>query len=33
MYSVEEVAKNANTIAYEILAGISQRIKRVYYDE
>lgn len=31
--SVATVAKNANTIAYEILTGISQRIKRVYYDE
>lgn len=30
---VTHVAKWANTIAYEILAGISQRVKRVYYEE
>lgn len=30
---VYEVAKSAGTIAYEILAGISQRVKRVYYEE
>jgi alanine racemase len=30
---VTYVAKWANTIAYEILAGISQRVKRVYYGE
>ena len=28
---VEEVAQAANTIAYEILTNISERIKRVYY--
>lgn len=30
---VAMVAKWADTIAYEILAGISQRVKRVYYEE
>lgn len=32
-YSVEEVAKCAETIPYEILTGISQRVKRVYFEE
>ncbi len=31
--AVTEVALWANTIAYEILTGISQRVKRVYYEE
>jgi len=30
---VSEVAKWAQTIDYEILTGISQRVKRVYYEE
>lgn len=30
---VSEVAKAAGTISYEILTGISQRVKRVYIDE
>ncbi|MFT3679959.1 MAG: bifunctional UDP-N-acetylmuramoyl-tripeptide:D-alanyl-D-alanine ligase/alanine racemase [Ferruginibacter sp.] len=30
---VTDVAKWAKTIAYEILAGISQRVKRVYFEE
>jgi len=30
---VTELAKWANTIPYEILTGISQRVKRVYYEE
>ncbi|HEX8332057.1 MAG TPA: alanine racemase, partial [Segetibacter sp.] len=30
---VEKIAKWADTIPYEILTGISQRIKRVYYEE
>jgi Alr-MurF fusion protein len=30
---VKDVAQWAGTIAYEILAGISQRVKRVYYEE
>ncbi len=30
---VTNVAQWANTISYEILAGISQRVKRVYYEE
>ena len=31
--SVAELAEWANTIPYEILTGISQRVKRVYYEE
>jgi alanine racemase len=31
--SVETVAQWANTIPYEIMTGISQRVKRVYYEE
>jgi len=31
--SVKQVAAWANTIAYEILTGISQRVKRVYFEE
>ena len=30
---VQNVAKWAHTIAYEILAGISQRVKRIYFEE
>jgi len=30
---VQDVAKWENTITYEILAGISQRVKRVYFEE
>jgi alanine racemase len=30
---VTQIAEWANTIAYEILTGISQRVKRVYYEE
>lgn len=30
---IENVAKAAGTIPYEILTGISQRVKRVYYQE
>jgi alanine racemase len=30
--SVEELAKWAGTNAYDILAGISQRVKRVYFE-
>lgn len=30
---VNELAKWAQTIAYEILTGVSQRVKRVYYEE
>lgn len=32
-YPVFELAKNADTIPYEILTGISQRVKRVYFEE
>ena len=31
--SVTEVAKKCNTIPYEILTGISQRVKRIYIEE
>jgi len=31
--TIEDLAKNANTIPYEILTGISQRVKRVYLYE
>ncbi len=31
--SVEQIAKWAQTIPYEILTGISQRVKRVYFEE
>ena len=31
--SVQEVAKSCGTIPYEILTGISQRVKRVYVEE
>jgi alanine racemase len=31
--SVRELAKWAETIPYEILTGISQRVKRVYFEE
>jgi alanine racemase len=30
---VSDMARGAQTIAYEILTGISQRVKRVYYEE
>ena len=30
---VQEVAKQCGTIAYEILTGISQRVKRIYIEE
>ena len=32
-YSIIEVAKNADTIPYEILTNVSRRVKRVYYQE
>ncbi len=32
-FSVNELAKLANSIPYEILTGISQRVKRVYFEE
>jgi len=31
--SVKQLAEWAGTIPYEILTGISQRVKRVYFDE
>ncbi len=31
--SIEEVAEKAGTIPYEILTGISQRVKRIYRQE
>jgi alanine racemase len=30
---VQEMARLAETIPYEILTGISQRVKRVYFEE
>lgn len=31
--SINELAKSLQTIAYEVLTGISRRVKRVYYKE
>jgi alanine racemase len=31
--SIEQIAKWAGTIPYEIMTGISQRVKRVYFEE
>jgi alanine racemase len=31
--SIQQIAEWANTIPYEIMTGISQRVKRVYYEE
>jgi len=31
--SIVEVAKQSQTIAYELMTGISQRVKRVYFEE
>jgi Alr-MurF fusion protein len=31
--SVQEVASWANTISYELMTAISQRVKRIYYHE
>jgi alanine racemase len=31
--SVRQLASMANTIPYEILTNISQRVKRVYFEE
>ena len=31
--SIEQIAEWANTIPYEIMTGISQRVKRVYFEE
>ena len=31
--SILEMAKNASTIPYEVLTGISQRVKRIYLQE
>ena len=30
---VTDLANSAQTIAYEILTGVSQRVKRVYFEE
>ena len=30
---VEDIAKELDTIPYEVLTGISQRVKRIYYYE
>jgi len=32
-HSVRELAKSAQTIPYEILTGVSQRVKRIYHQE
>jgi len=32
-YSVQEIAKDAQTIPYEIMTGISQRVPRIYFGE
>ena len=32
-YSIREVAKNADTIPYEILTNVSRRVKRIYFQE
>lgn len=32
-HSIERIAKACNTIPYEILTSISQRVKRIYYQE
>ena len=32
-YSISTVAKQSGTIAYEVMTGINQRVKRVYYEE
>jgi alanine racemase len=32
-YPMTEMAKQLHTIPYEILTGISHRVKRVYYHE
>jgi alanine racemase len=32
-YPVEIMSKSLNTISYEVLTGISRRVKRVYYQE
>ncbi len=32
-HSIEDIAKACGTIAYEILTSISQRVKRIYYQE
>jgi len=31
--SVTDLAKKAQTIPYEILTGVSQRVKRIYFEE
>ena len=30
---IEQLAKWCNTIPYEIMTGISQRVKRIYFEE
>ncbi len=31
--SLNQIAVWSNTIAYEVMAGINQRVKRVYFEE
>jgi alanine racemase len=32
-YPIQEIAKQMETIPYEVLTGISQRVKRIYYQD
>ena len=32
-YTIVEMAKDLETIAYEVLTSVSQRVKRVYFHE
>ena len=32
-YGISDIAKDSGTISYEILTGISRRVKRVYFQE
>jgi alanine racemase len=31
--SIQEIAHKLNTITYEVLTGISRRVKRIYFQE
>ena len=33
VYPITEISKQMDTIPYEVLTGISQRVKRVYFQE
>jgi alanine racemase len=30
---IQQIAKWGNTISYEIMTGVSQRVKRIYFEE